>query len=186
MDSQPVQHIWKEYGSQLRGFLKRRVSNSEDAEDLLQEIILKTHQHMKTLKDPDKIYAWLFQVARNTLTDHYRKNSASGHHVDISEFDEILEDTRVDESSVHSELTQCLQPFLQQLPEIYREAVEAVDLKGMSQKELAEGLGLSHSAIKSRVQRGRQMLRELFRNCCSFELDVRRNVIDYERKSECC
>lgn len=186
MEYQQVEQIWREYGSQLSGFLKKRVSNSEDAEDLLQEIFRKTFDHMKTLKDSDKMLGWLFQVARNTLTDYYRKNSISAHLVDISEFEESLEDSSVDESSVHSELSHCLQPFLSQLPEKYREAVEAVDLKGVSQKELAETLGLSHSAIKSRVQRGRQMLGELFRDCCSFEFDVRGTVIDYERKADCC
>lgn len=186
MESQQVQQVWVEYGSQLRLFLKRRVSNSEDAEDLFQEIFSKTHQHMKTIEDSDKIVAWVFQVARNILTDYYRKNSASAHHVDISEFEEVLENPKSAEPSVHLELSQCLQPFLKQLPEKYREAVDAVDLKGISQKELAETLGLSHSAVKSRVQRGRQMLGELFRECCSFEVDVRGNVMDFERKSDCC
>lgn len=184
--NQEIQRIWEEYGRRVRRFLMARVSSLEDAEDLLQDILLKTHQHIKTLQDSEKIHAWLFQIARNTLTDYYRRKHASGVHVDISDFNEVLETSGGVETSVHAELSQCLQPFLQQLPEKYREAVEAADLKGMSQKELAETLGLSHSAMKSRVQRGRQMLGELFRECCSFELDVRGSVIDYQKKSECC
>ena len=186
MDSQHVQHIWKEYGSQLRGFLKRRVSNSEDAEDLLQEIILKTHQHMKTLKDPDKIYAWLFQVARNTLTDlplvlfgTYLSSLPLPPLPDIFPA-AVAKKVEGIESVLNAPMFR--QPVY--LPKLRR--IRKYRRGGRLRCFCGNGLGLSHSAIKSRVQRGRQMLRELFRNCCSFELDVRRNVIDYERKSECC
>jgi len=45
---------------------------------------------------------------------------------------------------------------------------------------------LSHSAVKSRVQRGRQKLAEFFQECCTYEVDVRGNIIGYEAKSKCC
>ena len=64
-----------------------------------------------------------------------------------------------------------------QLPEKYRKAVEATDLKGASQKAHAEELGLPTSTVKSRVQRGRKMLGNLFHECCSYELDARGNIM---------
>lgn len=73
-----------------------------------------------------------------------------------------------------------------QLPEKYRKAVEATDLKGASQKAHAEELGLPTSTVKSRVQRGRKMLGNLFHECCSYELDARGNIMDYTAGSDCC
>ena len=90
------------------------------------------------------------------------------------------------QNKVRHELSRCLEPFLRQLPKTYREAVEAVDLKGQSQKVLAEEWGLSHSAVKSRVQRGRKMLKELFHACCTYQMDARGNIITYEGNKNCC
>jgi len=186
MDGRNVQQIWTEYGNMLRRFLAKRVASPEDAEDLLQDILLKTHQYLKTHREPEKMQAWLFQVARNTLTDYYRARSSGATQLKLSEFDEMPEETPDSQTQVLTELSQCLYPFLQKLPEKYREAVKAADLKGMSQKDLAQALGISHSTMKSRVQRGRHMLGALFRTCCSYEVDARGNITDFEEKSGCC
>ncbi len=185
-DGQNVQQIWTEYGNLLRGFLAKRVACPEDVDDLLQDILLKTHKYLKTHREPEKMQAWLFQVARNTLTDHYRSRSTFTTNLEPSEFEEIPEEISDSQIKVLTELSQCLYPFLQKLPEKYREAVEAADLKGMSQKNLAQALGVSHSTMKSRVQRGRHMLGELYQACCSYEVDTRGNITDFEEKSGCC
>ena len=65
--------LWREYRDQLRQFLLSRVRNPADVDDLLQEILIKTYRHLNTVKDPDKLPAWLFQIARNLLIDYYRK-----------------------------------------------------------------------------------------------------------------
>ena len=79
----------------------------------------------------------------------------------------------------------CLKPMIRSLPDGYREAVAISGVEGATQRELAEKLGLSLSGAKSRVQRGRMMLREMMLGCCNFEFDGRGNVIDYERKANC-
>ena len=79
-----------------------------------------------------------------------------------------------------------MKPFLMQLPEKYREAIEATDLKGTPQKDFAEELGIGHSTIKLRVQRGRAMLSDLFRECCTYQLDARGNIIGYTDGEDCC
>ena len=186
MDGHGVHQIWTEYGERLRGFLARRVSCPEDAEDLLQDILLKTHRYLKTHEEPEKMRAWLFQVARNTLTDYYRARSSVTTRLELSEFEEIPEEIPDLHTQVLTELSHCLAPFLQQLPERYREAVREVDLNGKSQKDLAQAFGISHSTMKSRVQRGRHMLGELFRTCCSYEVDARGNISNFEQKSGCC
>jgi RNA polymerase sigma-70 factor (ECF subfamily) len=83
-------------------------------------------------------------------------------------------------------LSKCIKPFINSLPEIYRDALETVDINGISQKALAKELGISHSAVKSRVQRGREMLAALFQSCCTYDLDSRGNIIDYHANPKCC
>ncbi len=179
-----IQQVWRDYGDRLRRFLVSKVASPDDAEDLLQEVLIKTHRHLPTLNDPKKFQAWLFQIARNTLTDYYRKRHAPVSDQSLPE-PAALENME-NSGRVRQELSRCLQPFLKQLPKNYRAVVEAVDLKGQSQKALAEEWGLSHSAVKSRVQRGRNMLKDLFHACCTYQLDARGNIIDYEGKKDCC
>ena len=177
-----ISQIWTEYGSRLRGFLSSRLANDADVEDVLQEILLKTHRRAHTVLDPEKLGAWLFQVARNALVDHLRKRTDEAS-PDADDVEVLLPEGA---EKIRGELARCIRPFLADLPEAYREAVEAVDLEGRSQKALAEELGLSHSAIKSRVQRGRRLLAERFQQCCRFEVDARGNVLDYESRGEGC
>jgi len=181
-----IEQIWNDYGNLLRGFLVSKVSNPDEAEDLLQEILIKTHKNMSSLKDPKKFKAWLFQIARNTLIDYYRKPSRNLSAETLPELAKTQEEDSEAQDSMREELSQCIKPFIENLPAKYGEAVAAIDLEGLSQKELAQQLGLSHSAIKSRVQRGRQKLAELFQECCTYKVDARGNIIGYETKSECC
>ncbi len=176
-----IKQIWQEYKHQLQRFLRSRVSNAEDAEDLLQEILIKTHQQLHTVQDPEKLRAWLFQVTRNAVIDYYRQS-----HKKPPVPADFMEDSSEPSDQAHQELSDCIRPFLEQLPETYQAAVEAVDLRGVSQKGLAEELGLSHSAVKSRVQRGRKMLASLFQECCRYELDARGNIVDYQQNKDCC
>ena len=173
--------MWEGYGSQLRNFLLSKVSTPEDAEDLLQEILIKTHKNLATLKEPDKLKSWLCQIARNTIIDYYRK-----HRSDIPELESFLSENAYLTNPALSELTECVRPFLMQLPEKYRQAIEKTDLAGKSQKDLAEELGLAYSTIKSRVQRGRAMLSDLFQECCAYQLDARGNIMDYKEGPGCC
>ena len=70
------------------------------------------------------------------------------------------------------------------MPEGYREAVQLAELEGLSQQEVAERLGLSLSGAKSRIRRGRGMLKEALEACCHFEFDRRGNMTDYEPKPD--
>jgi len=163
-----------------------RLAVQEDAEDLLQENMIKTHKNLLSIKEPEKFKAWLFQIARNTLIDYYCKQRPPVSDRDIPEMKSLSIDNSNPINPVYSELSQCIKPFLKQLPYKYREAVEATDLNDTSQKALAEELGLSHSTVKSRAQRGRAMLGEFFQDCYSYELDARGNTMGYKSGLDCC
>ena len=77
-------------------------------------------------------------------------------------------------------LASCLRRMVEQLPEPYREAMKLADFDGVPQQAIADRMGISLSGAKSRVQRGRQQLREMISDCCKVERDVRGNVLNHE------
>ena len=175
-----LESIWQEYSTSLRGFLYSRVSNDADVEDLLQEVLIKTHQNLDTVKSSEKIKPWLFQLANNTIIDFYRKKGRSR---DISAADLWYAD---DDVVVEQALAQCVEPFIRALPKKSADLLLAIDIEGQSQKDYAEKAGISYSTIKSQVQRGRAKLRTLFDDCCSLTLDNHGNVVEFLAKSGGC
>lgn len=83
-------------------------------------------------------------------------------------------------------LSEVVKEMLEGLPAGYWEALYLTEYEGLTQKELAERLGISMSGAKSRVQRTRARLRALPLDCCHFELDVCGRVMDFEPPRECC
>ena len=76
--------------------------------------------------------------------------------------------------------------MMQNLPDKYRQALVLSELEDLPQKEVAKIQGLSLSGAKSRIQRGRKMLKDMLLECCQFEHDNRGNVVDCEAKDNSC
>nr|WP_087020772.1 RNA polymerase sigma factor SigZ [Thaumasiovibrio subtropicus] len=184
-----IDHIWAQYRRSLQGFLSKKVANPDDAEDLLQEILIKSYQQLDTIKDAAKLKAWLFQIAHHTIIDFYRSRGRSSldQLTDVAMSEIESEEWEAD---VYEALTPCLLPFIEALPDEEATLLKAVEIEGRPQKVLAEQLGLNYSTLKSRVKRSRQSLYTLFNRCCAFSLDKHGNLVDYApRKREeggCC
>lgn len=165
--------IWKEFNDQLLGFIKARVNNSETAKDILQEVFIKIHQGSGNLSNEDKLASWVYQITRNTIIDYYRKKK-----LPISE-DSIFQEIATEESDsgLNPQFVHCMMPFINQLPEKYGEALNKTIFGNLSQKEYALELDISYTAVKSRVQRARQQLKELFTHCCNIQTDSYGNII---------
>jgi RNA polymerase sigma-70 factor (ECF subfamily) len=84
------------------------------------------------------------------------------------------------------EIAGCILPMIESLPDHYREILMLSEIEGLSHKEVAIQKGLSLPGVKSRVRRGRAMIKKLLMDCCRFEFDHRGNVTDYESKREPC
>ncbi len=97
-----------------------------------------------------------------------------------AEDEEVLPD-----EEISAEVASWLPAFIGLLDAPTREALELSELEGLTQREVAERLGLSPSGAKSRVQRGRHKLREALEACCEIERDVRGHVTDYRPKEGC-
>ncbi len=181
--STTTEHLWEQLSGKLRSFLVQRVSDPEVAEDLLQETFLRIHTRVDDLENDQRRTAWVYQIARNLVIDHYRRK---GHDHEATMLEEI--DTLIDESTngastnLNVQAESWLLPMIGRLPEDYQEAIKQYELHGRPQQAIADSLGLSLSGAKSRVQRGRTQLKVLFDDCCSFEQDRRGNIIDYTPK----
>lgn len=175
------QVIWNELTVDLKKFIVRRVPNRADAEDVLQEALVKIHRNVERLTANSNLYAWVYQVTRNAIVDYYRKHQPT---ISLDSSNDLPEDfaQAAGLRNVIGEIADCLQPMLLRLPQKYREALVLADLEGITQTELARRLGLSLSGAKSRVQRGREQLKTLLTECCHFEFDCRGRVADYQCK----
>jgi RNA polymerase sigma-70 factor (ECF subfamily) len=88
-----------------------------------------------------------------------------------------------DESAdLQLELGECVALFVARLPAPYRQAITLTELQGVTQKDAAEMLGMSISGMKSRVQRGREKIREMFEECCEISVDCRGRVVECEAR----
>ncbi len=175
-----IEAIWKEYRQSLKAFLHKNVACPADVDDLLQEILIKTYHNLATIQETKKIKSWLFQVANNTMIDFYRKRGGKN----ILDGESLWFDDS--QESVTQKLAPCIMPFIDQLADEEAQLLKAIEINGLSQKEYAEQHGIKYSTLKSRLQKSRRKLFAVFNQCCSFSIDQRGNVIDYEEKNPGC
>jgi RNA polymerase sigma-70 factor (ECF subfamily) len=68
-----TEEIWRSFYSPLRNFIIKRVKSEHDADDILQNVFMKIHANLDNLKDDQKLQSWIYQITRNSIIDHYRK-----------------------------------------------------------------------------------------------------------------
>jgi RNA polymerase sigma-70 factor (ECF subfamily) len=170
--------IWEEHKARLRGYVAKRVRDNDVVDDILQDVFLKAHNNLHTLKSHGSVASWLFRIASNAIADHYRFQKP------WVELPDELESPEPEHDPV-GELAACLQPFIADLPETYRAALTLSEIEGLPQREVATLLGISLSGAKSRVQRGREKLRQRLHDCCVIETG-RHGIIDYEPRNKDC
>ena len=174
--------LWRKYHDRLAAFLRRRVADRATADDLLQDVFLKTHTAVPSLKDGIKLESWLYQVTRNMVIDHYRARRRPRHALP----DGLNHPVAPRAEAARRELAVCLRPMVAQLPQPYRDALTLADLERRSQAAVAHAQGLSLSGAKSRIQRARAMLKDRLARCCRLEFDHRGTVVDYEPGNRPC
>ena len=174
----------------LARFIAHRVADPEDAEDVLQEVLLRIHRHGDELADADRVTAWVHRIARNAVIDHYRRRAARPERPAGAAHDLVERaDGSPDEPGAEAarrELAACLRPLIDRLPDGQREAMVLTEFEGLTQTEAARRLGISVSGAKTRVQRGREQLKSLLLDCCHVELDRRGGINEYRARRGAC
>jgi RNA polymerase sigma-70 factor (ECF subfamily) len=174
-----VESIWNEVANQLRSFIRSRVRDQAAAEDILQDVFLKIHQKLPTLRASERLEAWVWRITRNAISDHFRKLRPSEQlPADLAPASEELDDA--------PDLSPCVRQFLNELSPNYRDALLITEWQGLTQDQMAKRFGLSHSGAKSRVQRARSELKKLLLDCCRLELDRRGNILEMTPRRKKC
>jgi RNA polymerase sigma-70 factor (ECF subfamily) len=168
-------------------------------EDVVQDVLLRIWQHGPGLRDDERFGAWLSRVAYSATADHLRARqrhplprydvSAAEDPPDSSPLEPGVRD---EEQNVKEMIAAVLRPFIAALAPPYRETMALSELDGLPHAAIAEKLGVSVSAVKSRVQRGRDLLRQSLERCCAIGLDARGAPVscevrpDGELPTGCC
>ncbi len=164
----------------LRRFIRRRIGSFHDAEDLLQDLLLKLEQQGAALPPGDRRRAWAYRVARNAIIDRHRRRARAAPVADGNELASAVSPP----TGYRAEPARCLQRMLDMLPDAYREPLLLADRDDMPQHEIAARLGLSVAGAKSRVQRARRQLKDMVLDCCDIEFDRRGGLLDYHPRPQ--
>jgi RNA polymerase sigma-70 factor (ECF subfamily) len=176
----------KAFTDGVRRFVSSRVP-SGDVADLLQDVFLRAHEAPGRLRDEGRTEAWLVAIARNAISDYYRRRSRQP--LSSTEIVELADPAAPNENlspyagehDVHEEVMSWLRPTAEELPEPYRTALIKSDFELVSQRELAHHLRLSESGVKSRVQRARAMLADAIRKCCEIQFSRDGRAVAFRR-----
>jgi RNA polymerase sigma factor (sigma-70 family) len=166
----PISEIFAEEGARLRNFIRHRVPDPSDAEDIVQEVFYELVEANRLLMPIEHVTGWLFRVARNRITDFFRKKKPETF-TDAAVEDEDGEQLRIEDLLpspdagpegiyARSVLLDELELALDELPQEQRDAFVAHEIEGRSFKEMAAETGMSVNTLLSRKRYAVLHLRE--------------------------
>lgn len=176
-----AEEVWLKFEGRMRAFILSKIHDEAKADDLMQELFIRIHGNIDKVSDEVKLQSWIYQICRNLITDHFRSvsKSSKGGPALIPEEEDHDED-------LMSEALEDMINMMSDLPGEYCEALCKTELGSLSQKAYAEHIGMSYSGVKSRVQRARNMLKDMLMRCCHYEFDKYGNVIEIHPVNCCC
>ncbi|ANW95061.1 hypothetical protein AXE80_01565 [Wenyingzhuangia fucanilytica] len=158
--------IWDLYAIDLKKFILSKTKNITLTEDILQEVFIKIHTKKNTLKNQSNIKSWIFTIANNTMLDEFKKQSKV-----IAEESPEQHVLEKNEDFNHHKPEDCLLPLILRLPKKYRDVLFLSTIKNLKQLHISEELNISLPATKSRILRGRELLKHEYMDCCDYTLD---------------
>lgn len=173
-----VYTIWEIYQQQLQAYVRKRVPHTYDADDIVQTVLIKVMNYCEQKNNVKHIKPWLYSITQNTIADYYKRSKK------IHPSDDLT-GLSTEEGGYDEDIFVWLYKFMDKLPGKYALPLRLSDIKGIPQKEIAEQLGLSLTATKSRIQRARKMLREKFDECGKVEVSEHQ-LISYHITKSCC
>lgn len=171
-----IEQIWAEFHQQLLKFILTKVSDTAIAEDILQDVFIQVINNIDSLEDKTKLQAWLYQICRNRIIDYYRIKK-----LDIANIDDYETIETKDEEDVG--LHNCIRILISDLPSNVSSILLASELDEIKQKDIADNESLSLPAVKSRLRRGRALLKKKLLACC--EIEFTENGTESTCKNKC-
>lgn len=167
-------HQWSTLQHHIERYVLSVVKSTDDMNDIVQEVFIKAYTHYHSLNDTNKLKQWLFSIARNEINAHFNAKKKTQQLY----FDENTEEVPV----INRDFEKCIGTFINALPPKYSQAIQLTEIENLPQTELAKRLNISYSGAKTRVQRGREKLKELVQQCCHINHDSYGNIINYTPK----
>jgi RNA polymerase sigma-70 factor (ECF subfamily) len=170
------QSLYDQFQSRILRYLINMVGEA-DAEDLTQEIFIKISKALPNFRGECKLSTWVYRIATNGALDRIRSSAYQAKAPTISDEKVVIEvDDRniwtgekvpvLEWQVVRKEMSECLQEYIQRLPESYRMVLALSEFEGLSNQEIAAILNVSIGAVKIRLHRARERLRnDLIANC---------------------
>ncbi|MBI5647267.1 MAG: sigma-70 family RNA polymerase sigma factor [Ignavibacteriae bacterium] len=151
----------------LYNFALRMTSDPDDADDLLQETYLKAYRFFDKFEKGTNCKAWLFRIMKNSFINIYRKVAKEPDKVDYDEVEEFYHSIRAESADANdleeklfsNLLDDDVSEALESLPEEFRTVVILCDIEGFTYEEIAEFVECPIGTVRSRLHRGRKMLR---------------------------
>jgi RNA polymerase sigma-70 factor (ECF subfamily) len=164
LDDAVIAALREGYREFLR-YLRLRIGNAADAEDILQDFYLKVVRSAQTIRNTGSLRSWLSQVLRRTLTDYYRKTAVRKQAQQRLESEEGVA-LLIDDESERA-VCACLYRILPTLPSDYAQIIWRVDLLGQPRAKVARSFGVSLNNLGVRVHRARRSLRAALERFCT-------------------
>lgn len=175
-----ISSIWTTFHKELKSFILKKTRNAADTDDILQDAFIRIIKNWDKVNQSDNLRLYIYGIVKNTVYDYFKKKGLVHDSIE-----NVQEFTPEEAQNLNAAVANCcIKPFMDKLPEHYREALYLTEFQELSQKELAGKLSISYSGAKSRVQRGKEKLKELFLDCCPYKSDVYGNIIS-NGKSDC-
>ena len=151
------EQLLKEYGVFAERFVKFKIPQKSDAEDVLQEVYSLAYQKFSQLKNPDSFKAWLLSIARNTCNDYFRKQA-----VRLEIPIEVLEEKQFTDSRYGMTQSDVVQETLEKLGEKDKQILYLYFWKELPQAEIARRLDVPVGTVKSRLHTAKQNFKKQY------------------------
>ena len=170
-DETAVHELAERYGSRIYQLALRQMKNREDAEEVTQDVLMKVYRKIGAFRGDSALSSWIYRITFNTAMSRLRTSklarAAQQHERNRDDEDENLRAARQpadwshmpDEELLRAQLRRAVVAAIQDLPEIYRVPVVLRDIEGLSTEEASIRLHVKDQTLKSRLHRGRLMLR---------------------------
>jgi RNA polymerase sigma-70 factor (ECF subfamily) len=185
--------IHKAFQPRIQSYLSRMVGEHE-AEDLTQEVLVKISRSLKDFRGDSQLSTWIYRVAANTALDRLRQKNNPGDLTNqltekmagTGEEETDLwtgeEHPSLDQQIIRQEMNGCIRQIIDTLPADYRTVIVLSELEGLSDREVAEVLGITLQTVKIRLHRARAKLKKELSSSCVFYRDER-NEFACDRKN---
>jgi RNA polymerase sigma-70 factor, ECF subfamily len=172
---------WSAFYDGLHRYVRSRVRVPADADDLVQVILERAMTKEAARSSSGSASAWLFAIARNAIHDHYRSKPRTSP-TDPEALENAGEEASLWSDADRALVLACMNPLLASLPADAQQLLRWADMEDRPVQRIAQDLGISLTAAKSRVQRARAEFRKATRHCCAITVDARRRLTAFAPK----